>query len=174
MFTKWSQVEDWIRDNALQHWMFTRNAPSDRSDRENDKIVDSAWYTGDYEDKIAMTKKYLEQNGGRAFGMGFNIPKATVDGLVCEVRLEPDYNVAVNGVGTQPLNMQPQDIGAIEERIRKQLKAEMANEQYEREKKEFEREKKAFEEMQNGVWGMIINKVGPAILGAMQNRRLVA
>ena len=174
MFTKWSQVEDWIRDNGLQHWLFTKNAPSERTDRENDKIVDSAWYTGGFDDKIAMTKKYLEQNGGRAYGMGFVSPKATVDGIVCEVRLEPEYNVAVGGVGVQPLSAQPQDVGAIEERIRKQIKAELAAEDLAKREKDIEAREKAFREMENGVWGLIVNKIGGALTAATQGRRLVA
>ena len=168
MFTTWQQIEDWIRDNQFDHWIFSKNNPNDAEKIE--KYADSDYYTGDFEDKLAMTKKYLEMNGGCAYGVGYRKPNIIKGGTICQVRLEAQPTAGVGAM--QPMHQE--NIGELESRLRKSITAEMEakweKKQYEADRKAFEDEKKAFKEMENGVWGMIVNKVGPAILGAMQAR----
>lgn len=164
MFTTWQQIEDWIKDNQFDHWIFSRNRIG--SDEKFEKIVDSDYYAGDYADKLAMTKKYLEGNGGISYGYGYRKATGAKGATSCEVRIE-QYAPA-NGVGM----IQPApavDEAAIEKRIREQIEARLAKERYEEERKNFEREKREFEKEKAGVWGVAIKYLSP-IAAAMQQR----
>ena len=153
MLTSFEQVRDWIIDNGFKRWALWR----DRSKQE--LIIDSAGFAvADLEDKIAMTEKYLRFAGGNAYAAGSVTGSQEKLNVVTEIRLS-DTQQPVNGV------QNTQDIVAIgqamEERIRKQLKAEIEAEQYEKEKREFEAEKKEFEEQRNGVIGALVGYVAP-------------
>ena len=45
MFTMWHQVEDWINDNNIKKWVFTKNNPLNRAkgeiadDRDRKSVV---------------------------------------------------------------------------------------------------------------------------------------
>lgn len=157
MFTNWDQVESWIRDNNFAHWIITRNKPEEES-KKNDILVDSNYYTGDDTDKIAMTKKYLVLNGGRGYGVGFRTPNSTVGGVVCEIRLEDAEGAPVSGMQQ---NVQPLNIGEIEDRVRRQVKAELEAERYANERKAFEEEKKRFEEEKQSGFGAMMHYFAP-------------
>ena len=165
MFTKWDQVEQWIRDNGFKKWIFYKNDPERRDEKANDRIADSSYYGEDIEDKLAMTKKYLENAGGRAFGVGFNSTGGSTCGVVCEVRLEQTYQpAATSGIGGA------QDIEGLRDSITREVRAQIKNEQYEAERKAFEKEKKEFEEKEHAVWGLIVNKLAPAAMGMLAGR----
>ena len=172
MFTKWNEIEDWIRDNSFVHWVITTKKPDERDDKSNDKIVDSNYYAGDFEDKLSMTHKYLSMHAGRVlYGVAYKTPGTNVGGTICEIRLEPEYAQGAAGIG----GVTP-SIGELTETITKQVKAELEAQRYKDERAAFEKEKKAFEQKEQAVWGMVVNKLGPAILsGVLGNEnRLVA
>lgn len=169
MFTTWQQVEEWIRDNQFDHWLFSRQRDG------KDKLVDSDYYAGDFEDKLAMTRKYLEMNGGVAYGTAFKKPNIVNGGAVCEVRLDSAY-----AQNMQPMPMSgnsTQDIGALRETIRAEIEAKFERENLKREKEEFEKEKKKYEEDRNGVLGAIVGYLAPylpVINSAKESLRQVA
>ena len=164
MFTTWQQIEDWIKDNQFDHWIFSRSRIG--SDEKFEKIVDSDYYAGDYADKLAMTKKYLESNGGISYGYGYRKATGAKGATSCEARIE-QYAQPANGVGA--IQAPVIDEAAIEKRIREQIEAKMAKERYEEERKNFEREKREFEKEKAGVWGVAIKYLSP-IAAAMQQR----
>ena len=174
MFTKWNEIEDWIRDNGFVHWVITTKKPDERDDKSNDKIVDSNYYAGDFEDKLSMTHKYLQMHAGRVlYGVAYKTPGTNVGGTICEIRLEQEFTPlqsGVSGIGGYP------SIGELTESITKQVKAELEAQRYKDERAAFEKEKKEFEQREQAVWGMVVNKLGPAILsGVLGNKsRLVA
>lgn len=164
MFTKWSEIEDWIRDNSFVHWVITSKKPDERDDKSNDKIIDSNYYAGDFEDKLAMTHKYLQMHAGKVlYGVAYKTPGTNVGGTICEIRLEPEYaqpQGSVAGIGGGYPS-----IGELTDTITKQVKAELEAQRYKDERAAFEKEKKEFEQKEQAVWGLIVNKVGPAVLG---------
>ena len=167
MFTKWEQVEEWIRDNNFAHWVFYRTNPSEASEKINNLIADSNFYTGGDEDKIAMTRKYLIANGGKAHGVGFRTPNTTQGGIVCEVRLEqemPQVAQPTAGVGM------PYDMEILRESIIKEVKAEYERKEYERKRSELERERKEFEEQKNSAIGLLTNYLAPVAQALIAGR----
>lgn len=176
MFTTVQQIESWIRDNNLTHWIFTRgdrSLPKGDGAEPNDKILDSDYLGDDLEQKIELTKRILNDYQGRIYGTGWYGKKAT-GGLWCEVQLFGGGSNPTNGVGaTQP----PFDIGKLEESISKRIHAEIEAENYKRERADFEREKKEFEEAKTSVIGQLVETFAPYIpvlknLGGQ--RRMVA
>lgn len=167
MLTNFEQVRDWITDNNLKRWMLFR----DYSKKE--KILDSNAFPSDMADKIAMTEKYLRLNGGHAYASGgVTGGKDDLD-MYTEIRLQDIQPLqpaqAVGG------GLDANTIGQLRDEITRSVRAEIEAENYKREKAEFEKAKKEFEEREAGVWGMIVNKVGPAVLGKILNAdRLVA
>lgn len=169
MFTKWSDIESWIRDNNFAHWVFTKNKPGSE-DKTNDKIVDSNYYTGDFEDKLAMTKKYLLLNGGRAYGVAWDKPANTYNGAVCEVWLEADAPATpTKGVG-YGANF---DVDQLRESIRKEMQAEFDKREYEQKKAELEKERKEFEAEKTSAIGLVTTYLAP-VAKALATRRMVA
>lgn len=158
MFTNWDQIESWIRDNQFVHWVFYEKNPNESGDKDNIKIADSNYYTGDFEDKLAMTKKYITLNGGVAFGIGFKTPNTTQGGTVCKVRLEPEVQMAqpANGVG-----MPSQTIGELRESLRKELQAEWDKKECEKMRKDLEADRKAFEAEKQSAMGFLVGYLAP-------------
>lgn len=164
MITSWQELDQWIRDNNLSRWIFTKNnrdkaveAGTD-SNARNDKIVDSDYYGENLEDKLAITKRNLEQYGRIVYGYGWQQNGKRTDGIYCEVLLNPAASQQVSGIGN---TYTQQDIAGMEKRIREQIKAEMAAEKYERERKDFEKEKKQFEQDKAGVMGLLVQHLAP-------------
>lgn len=168
MFTNWDQIENWIRDNQFVHWVFYEKNPNESGDKDNIKIADSNYYTGDFEDKIAMTKKYIILNGGVAFGAGFKTPNATQGGTVCKVRLEAEAPAApVGGIGyTQ------QTLAEMRESLRKELQAEWDKKEYERLRKDLDRERKEFEAEKNSAIGILTNYLAPVGKALLQRNKV--
>lgn len=167
MFTKWEQVEEWIRDNNFAHWVFYRTNPNESTEKINNIIADSNFYTGGDEDKIAMTRKYLIANGGKAYGVGFRTPNTTQGGIVCEVRLEQDMpQVAqpTTGVGM------PYDMESLRASIMQEVRAEYERKEYERKRAELDRERKEFEEQKNSAIGLLTNYLAPVAQALMASR----
>ena len=151
MFTKWDQVEQWIKDNNFKRWILYKD------NTRTDKIVDSASFTiSDLADKLAMTEKYLRMGGGRAHAAGFST-NGVQDATVCEIRLE-DEQQGTSGIGSQ---IQPLNIGEIEDRIRKQLRAEIEADNYRKEKEAFEKAKAEFEEEKQSALGALVHYFAP-------------
>lgn len=167
MFTKWEQVEEWIRDNNFAHWVFYRTNPNESTEKINNIIADSNFYTGGDEDKIAMTRKYLIVNGGKAYGVGFRTPNTTQGGIVCEVRLEQDTPQAqpTAGIGAQGYDME-----SLRESIMKEVRAEYERKEYERKRSELDRERKEFEEQKNSAIGLLTNYLAPVAQALMAGR----
>lgn len=165
MLTSFEQVKQWITDNGFKRWVLYKDYS------KTEKIIDSANFTvSDMPDKLAMTEKYLRLAGGHAYAAGSVDNSASNLNTTCEIRLEEETR-KTQGVGDTPaLN-----IGQLREEITRSVRAEIEAENYKRERAEFEKAKKEFEEREAGVWGMIVNKVGPAVLGKLLNTdRLVA
>lgn len=179
MFTKVQDIEAWIRDNNLTHWIFSKN---DRTRRQsdapapNDKVVDSDYYGDNMEDKIALTMRVLDKyDDGILYGIGFFGKKAT-DGLCCEYCKENER--VQRNVGTMPL--QPAvDEAAVEKRLRRMIEAEFQQKEYEAnvkklrdDREELDRERKEFEKEKAGVFGIAVEYCRP-LLAAFQKRRMV-
>ena len=157
MLTSFDQVKDWIIDNGFKRWILYRDS------LRKELIIDSAgFHVSDQSDKIAMTEKYLRLSGGRAYAAGSASGSINDLNVTTEIRLDGEQGTS--GIGMQP-NMQPLNVGEIEDRIRKQLRAEIAAENYEKEKKQFEEDKKAFEAEKQSAMGALVHYFAP--LGEM-------
>lgn len=169
MFTTWQQVEDWIRDNAFDHWLFTKTRPQDE-DKATQKIVDSDYYSGDFEDKVAMTKKYLEMNGGRAYGVGYKKPNIIKGGTYCEVCLE---QLPASGIGmAQQVASATIDADALRKQIRAEMEAEWDKREYKRLREELDKERKEFNAEKNSAIGLLTNYLAPVAKGLLERRRV--
>lgn len=162
MINNWSELESWIRGNNLSRWIFTKSnrdkaGGNGEGGAPNDKIVDSDYYGDNFEDKLAITKKNLEQYGRVVYGYGWQGGKRT-DGICCEVLLAPGSVMPTAGIGSMYTQ---EDIAGMENRLRQQIKAEFEAQEYKRQREEFEKEKKAFEEKEAGVWGLLVNHLAP-------------
>lgn len=161
MLTKWQQVEDWIRGNNLEHWIFSQNSRSAIKEgaSPNDKIVDSDCYGTDKEEKIAMTKKMLEMYSCRCYGTGW-VGKKVTDGFFCEVQIQ---EVTMPSIGSTPaVMMEPSfDRESFAKEIRQQVMSEIATQRLEEDRKNFEKEKKAFEQEKSSAMGMLVGYLAP-------------
>ena len=161
MFTTWKQIEDWIKDNQFDRWMFSRNRPGD--DEKFTKTVDSDYYAGDEADKLAMTKKYLEGNGGHFYGYGYKKATGTKGAVSCEVDLAQSYQQLqpTAGVGMAGVMGSSMSVGELRESIRKELEAEWDKREYKRLREDLDKERKAFEEEKNSALGLITGYLAP-------------
>lgn len=152
MLTSFEQVRDWIIDNGFKRWALWR----DRSKQE--LIIDSAGFAvADLEDKIAMTEKYLRFAGGNAYAAGSVTGSQDKLNVVTEIRLSDTQQQPMNGVQS----LQPYNIGEVEERIRKQIKAELREEDLKKREADIDRREKEYEEQRNGVIGALVGYVAP-------------
>lgn len=170
MFTNWEQVRAWIEDNNFPHWVFYKTKPEERTDKSNDIIVDSNNYSvSDFEDKLAMTKKYLQMYGGKVYGVGFKTPLATQNGVLCEARLETEIQPAA-GVG----NSYPAlDEDAIAKRVEAKLRAEYERKEYEKLRADLDKERKEFEAEKQSALGAITHYFAPIGQALLQNKGLL-
>lgn len=171
LYTKWSQVEDWIRDNGLTRWTFSVSNPNKREERLNDKLVDSQYYPETLDEKLAITHKILN-DVGHCFGVGFHDQNgkggATVGGMFCEVDLS--QTTAQPTVGYAPAVSAPMDEAALEEKVRKRLELDYQKKELDRIREEFERERKEYQAAKEGVVGMLIGYLKPVAEAFMQKR----
>ena len=94
MLTTIEQVREWITDNGFKRWILYRDYS------RTEKILDSAAFPADMEDKLAMTEKYLRYAGGNAYAAG--APNSAVNDLttICEIRLSDGQTAQpTNGIG---------------------------------------------------------------------------
>lgn len=170
MLTSFEQIREWITENGLKRWVLFKDHT------RTEKIIDSQYFSvSDQADKLAMTEKYLRYAGGRAFAAGSGSNSANDLNITADIRLD-DMQQPTNGVGVSG-PMAYSSIGELREEITKSVRAELEVKSLKDREKEIERREKEFAEKEAGVWGMLINKVGPAILGKVLNSnpdRLVA
>lgn len=179
MFTKWQQIEDWIRDNGLTSWRFLYDKTGTSVDtdgnatqtRSNRVAVISDAFPGELDEKLALTRRRLMSEVNQTlYGYGKR-GKENTGLMYCEVRLVDELQQP----GTQPVSSVPAypafDIKELSERIRKEVKQEMELQRYEDERKNFEREKKEFEAEKASAIGMLIHHLSP-VLSAMGQKRV--
>ncbi len=181
MFTKWQQVENWIRDNGLTSWRFTYDRtgvqPTDdggeKQTRSNRVAVLSDAFPGELEEKIALTRRRLMDEANQTlYGYGKR-GKENTGLMYCEVRLVDELQQP----GTQPVSSVPAspvfDRNELVAQIRKEVMMEVENERYKAERKQFENEKKAFEEEKSSAVGLLVHHLSP-VIAAMTGRKNVA
>ena len=172
MFTKWHEVEDWISDNNIKKWVFTKTNPTGKEANavDNGVIVSTTYWDKDENNpmdisrKLDLTKKYLEQYGERVFGIGYSSASGTRGGLYCEVCLSSAQPQAPVGFTPQiPAGTGSVDEEALTERIKKELRLEYDQRDFERERKNFDEEKRQFEADKASVLGAVIGYLKPYI-----------
>lgn len=181
MFTKWQQVENWIRDNGLSSWRFcydrtgTQNTEDggETQKRSNRVAVMSDAFPGEIEEKIALTKRrLLDETNQTLYGYGRR-GKENTGQMYCEVRLVDELQQP----GTQSVSSTPSmpafDEEKMMERIRKEVRLEYENQRYQEEKKAFEEEKKRFEEEKSSAIGLLVHHLSP-VISAMSSKARVA
>lgn len=155
MLTTFEQVRDWITDNGFKRWVLYR----DRS--KSEKIVDSAAFPSEIDDKLAMTEKYLRLAGGNAYAAGAQ-GNATSDlTTTCEIRLSdvqqyPQLN-ATAGVGAYAGVGEAQ----LRETIKRELQTEWDKRELARERAQLEKDKKAFEAEKQSAMGVVTELLAP-------------
>ena len=170
MLTKWEQLEAWLRDNNFTRWILWKENPAEHPDgKGNFKILDSVQFAvSDFEDKIAMTKKYLTMSGGRAWAVGTG---KTAGETICEIRLEQDNYAPAASAG---VGMTQDAIGQMRESIKAELMADWEKKEYERKRAELDKERKEFEADKQSALGLVVGYLAPVAKAIMQKRSLVA
>ena len=178
MFTKWSQVENWIRDNSLNSWRFAydrsgeqENANGETVQKRSNRIaILSDAFPGDIEEKIALTRRRLMDEANQTlYGYGKR-GKENTGQMYCEVRLVDELQQP----GTQPVSSPAYPIldeDKIAARIRKEVQQEMELQRYQDERKNFEREKKEFEAEKASAIGLLVHHLSP-VLSALGQKRV--
>lgn len=171
MFTKWSQVENWIRDNGLNSWRFSYDRTGTQTDsdgnteqkRSNRMAIVSDYFPGSLDEKIALTHKRLtEESNQTLYGYGKR-GKENTGLMYCEVRLVDELQQP----STQAVSALPASVTFNEEelanRIRKEVMMEVENQRYKEERKAFEAEKKAFEAEKSSAIGLAVQYFAPVV-----------
>ena len=170
MLITFDQVKEWITDNNLKRWMLYKDYTC------KEKFLDSNAFPGDMPDKIAMTEKYLYSvANGKAYARGGVTAGANDLDMCAEIRLQdvqPLYSQNIQGVGG---GMDANVIGQLRDEITRSVRAEIEAASLKDREKEITRREKEFAEKEAGVWGLIVNKLGPAVVGKiLNNERMVA
>lgn len=181
MFTKWQQVENWIRDNGLNSWRFsfdrtgvqTTSDGEEKQNRSNRIAILSDAFPGDIEEKIALTKRRLmDETNQTLYGYGKR-GKENTGQMYCEVRLVDEFQqTSTQAVSSVPA-YQPVDEEKMIARIRKEVQQEMELQRYQDERKAFERERKEFEAEKESAIGLLVRHLTP-VLAAMGGQKRVA
>lgn len=179
MFTKWQQVESWIRDNGLNSWRFSYDRTGSQTDsdgnteqkRSNRMAIVSDYFPGSLDEKIALTHKRLSEESNQVlYGYGKR-GKENTGLMYCEVRLVDELQQpSTQAVSSLPISA-PFDEEKMMERIRKEVQLEYENQRYKEERKQFEADKKQFEEEKNsaiGTFARLMSPVVAAISGKQQ------
>ena len=154
MLNSFEQVKEWIIDNGFKRWILYKDS------LRKELIIDSAgFHVSDQSDKIAMTEKYLRLAGGRAYAAGSASGSINDLNVTTEIRLD-DEQFGTSGIGMQP-NIQPLNIGEIEDRIRKQLKAEIEIENLKKREAEIERREREYDAEKQSALGAIVHYFAP-------------
>lgn len=167
VFTRIDQVFDWIEDNKLTVWRFTR----DRTEGSNEVIVNSETWES-MPEKLEMTRKRLETvRGMHLYGVGKRNATTPKGNLVCEVCLE-SVGAIQSMIGSAPIAAAPVvDEAAVEARIRKQIELDYERKEYENKRKQLDEELKEFRKDKESLVGLAIGYLKPLIgvLGAKTN-----
>lgn len=171
MFTKWPQVESWIRDNGLNSWRFSYDRTGSQTDsdgnteqkRSNRMAIVSDYFPGSLDEKIALThKRLIEESNQVLYGYGKR-GKENTGLMYCEVRLVDELQQpGTQAVSSLPISA-PFDEEKMMERIRKEVQLEYENQRYKEEKRAFEAEKKKFEEEKNSAIGALARFMSPVV-----------
>ena len=154
MLNSFEQVKEWIIDNGFKRWILYKDS------LRKELIIDSAgFHVSDQSDKIAMTEKYLRLAGGRAYAAGSASGSINDLNVTTEIRLD-DEQFGTSGIGMQP-NIQPLNIGEIEDRIRRQLKAEIEIENLKKREAEIERREREYDAEKQSALGAIVHYFAP-------------
>ena len=162
MFTSWDQVQSWIEDNNFARWIFYNKDPQDgREDKATDIVIDSKnFVVSDFQDKLAMTEKYIRMYGAKVWGVGFQSPETARGGVVCQVRLTDEQPQGAAGIGGGYPSI-GELTASITDQVTKQVRAEMEAQRYRDERAAFEKEKKEFEEEKKSAMGAIVQYLAP-------------
>ena len=181
MFTRWQQVENWIRDNGLISWRFcydrtgTQSTEDGESQKRSNRVaVMSDAFPGELEEKIALTKRRLmDESNQTLYGYGRR-GKENTGQMYCEVRLVDEFQQpgiqAVSSVPSMPAFNEEQ----ITERIRREVKLEYENQRYQDERKQFEADKKKFDEEKSSAIGLLVQYLSPVVAAMSGRQRGVA
>lgn len=178
MFTQWSQVEEWIRDNGLNSWRFLydRTGVSTDSDgnssqvRSNRVAIMSDAFPGELEEKIALTRRRLmNEKNVCLYGYGKR-GKENTGMLYCEVRLVDEVQQPSTQAVSSPAIPYPNE-EQIAARVRREVQLEFENQMYLKERKQFEEDKKQFEAEKQSAIGMLVHHLSP-LFSAMGQKRV--
>lgn len=179
MFTKWQQVENWIRDNGLSSWRFCYDRTGtqttedgEKQTRSNRVAVMSDAFPGEIEEKIALTKRRLmDESNQTLYGYGKR-GKENTGLMYCEVRLVDEFQQpGAQTVGSP--SVPTFDEEKMIARIRKEVEMEFENQRYKEERRAFEAEKKEFEAAKGSAIGLLVKHLSP-VLAAISGNKGVA
>lgn len=185
MFTKWQQVEEWIRDNSLTSWRFlyerTGIQPTDdgeKQTRSNRVAILSDAFPGELEEKIALTRRrLLAENNQTLYGYGKR-GKENTGLMYCEVRLVDELQQPNTQAVSSPAPIPSFDEKALADRIRGEVRLEYEKLRYEEQVRDFETRKlqleereRDFEDKQSTAIGLLVHHLTPVIT-ALTNKRV--
>lgn len=185
MFTKWQQVEEWIRDNSLTSWRFlyerTGIQPTDdgeKQTRSNRVAILSDAFPGELEEKIALTcRRLLAENNQTLYGYGKR-GKENTGLMYCEVRLVDELQQPNTQAVAAPAPIPSFDEKALADRIRGEVRLEYEKLRYEEQVRDFEARKRQleererdFEDKQSTAIGLLVHHLTPVIT-ALTNKRV--
>ena len=185
MFTKWQQVEEWIRDNSLTSWRFlyerTGIQPTDdgeKQTRSNRVAILSDAFPGELEEKIALTRRrLLAENNQTLYGYGKR-GKENTGLMYCEVRLVDELQQPNAQAVSSPAPIPSFDEKALADRIRGEVRLEYEKLRYEEQVRDFETRKRQleererdFEDKQSSAICLLVHHLTPVIT-ALTNKRV--
>lgn len=183
MFTRWQQVEEWIRDNSLTSWRFlyerTGIQPTDdgeKQTRSNRVAILSDAFPGELEEKIALTRRrLLAENNQTLYGYGKR-GKENTGLMYCEVRLVDELQQPNAQAVSSPTPTPSFDEKALADRIRGEVRLEYEKLRYEEQVRDFETRKRQledrerdFEDKQSTAIGLLVHHLTPVIT-ALRNK----
>lgn len=185
MFTKWQQVEEWIRDNSLTSWRFFYERTGSQSTEDGEKQIRSNRvailsdaFPGELEEKIALTRRrLLAENNQTLYGYGKR-GKENTGLMYCEVRLVDELQQPNAQAVSSPAPIPSFDEKALADRIRGEVRLEYEKLRYEEQVRDFETRKRQleererdFEDKQSTAIGLLVHHLTPVIT-ALTNKRV--
>ena len=185
MFTKWQQVEEWIRDNSLTSWRFFYERTGSQSTEDGEKQIRSNRvailsdaFPGELEEKIALTRRrLLAENNQTLYGYGKR-GKENTGLMYCEVRLVDELQQPNAQAVAAPAPIPTFNEQELAERIRGEVRLEYEKLRYEEQVRDFETRKRQleererdFEDKQSTAIGLLVHHLTPVIT-ALTNKRV--
>lgn len=185
MFTKWQQVEDWIRDNSLTSWRFFYERTGSQSTEDGEKQIRSNRvailsdaFPGELEEKIALTRRrLLAENNQTLYGYGKR-GKENTGLMYCEVRLVDELQQPNTQAVAAPAPIPTFNEQELAERIRGEVRLEYEKLRHEERVRDFEARKRQleererdFEDKQSTAIGLLVHHLTPVIT-ALTNKRV--